>query len=236
MATSTEQINDLIAGVTDLKAFYEAERAELQAARADLPGQIYRYIYVDEFFGAPGNDGSIDEPYQSIDDALDSLAQGQSAEIRLCSACTIRRRHFWYRPSLRFVGFNRDTSQEVMRNLDFLPTAENLTTGARAGYNGKGNSTIAFKKIAFNMPADTDALDYHLFLSDGLMALSFNSCDIDGTGGNCALIDPQSGSFAISMGSTTTTAMEGRWVRGFASGVALTADASGGIIDPSITN
>lgn len=85
MATSTEQINQLIQGYTDLKVFFEGERAAIETARSDLVGTVKAQM---EFSGSvdPNNpdvnpsDGGV---FASIADVVAASPHGATVEITL---------------------------------------------------------------------------------------------------------------------------------------------------------
>ncbi|KIC14064.1 hypothetical protein [Leisingera sp. ANG-Vp] len=233
--TTTEQINDLIAGFTDLKTFFEGERQRLEDARSNLTNDLYIKIYVDEINGAEGGDGSLASPFNSLDTALLSLKQGQSAEFRLLSNATLNRRHDDDNTTYRFSGRVADDSGAALRAITVAPVAENSVNDT-GGLTGSIMKFCTFVSIELKMPDNDPALFSSVLNCSGFLGVAFRNCEIDGVSGDVPLIGSVSGGFSLGLKSTTYAAMNGRWVEGFASGVALTADAAGGLIDPSITN
>jgi len=74
MATSTEQINDLIGGYTNLKAFFEGAQAQIETglnAFAYRVGDSQRSVYIDQVNGDNTDSGLADAPVQTLQAAVD---------------------------------------------------------------------------------------------------------------------------------------------------------------------
>lgn len=88
MATSSEQITDLISGYTDLKQYFEGARGSIedrvQAAIAAAP-DMHRRLFVDAISGDDGNVGNSDNPLATINKAIDLVPENGSGEIKLRS-------------------------------------------------------------------------------------------------------------------------------------------------------
>ncbi|PCJ08320.1 MAG: hypothetical protein COB16_08365 [Rhodobacteraceae bacterium] len=230
MSTSAEQITDLIAGNAALKTFFEGERAALESARADLPGLISIVAYVDEVNGLPGSDGTLAKPYASIDAALVAARPGQQYEIRLLSNANLTARYFRNGETLRLVGWAAGGGYQL-RDLTIAGASSNHPSQpAGMGLSG----FVWFSNIRLIMPSGASVVGF--LSSYSFLGIGFADCEIIGTVGSTPLIEGSIGTFGIGLNNTVITDMEGRWVRGFASGVALTADTCGGLIDPAITN
>ncbi|WOI34779.1 hypothetical protein R1T40_08645 [Tritonibacter scottomollicae] len=234
MATSTEQINALIAGYTDLKAYFEGARDDLNTAKNNLPALLRQVVYVDEANGLPGNSGSSAEPFATIDDAISAFKDGQAVEIRLLTNATFGKRHWRYGMQIRLAGYDLGAGTFVNRSVTLAGAAVNQVTSV-PGINMSGSGMVSFLNVDLSL--SQAVLDGQHFVSSGFLAMSFDGCAIDGgAAGDSALLHQYAGAFALGIRSTTFSNMDGRWVYGFAAGAPLTADACGGIIDPAITN
>ena len=233
MPTSTTEVIQLISQGSELYDFYTAERQALAAARANLPGLIARTVYVDEVNGLAGNDGTVTQPYRSIDDAIASCHNGQTMSIRLLSNCTWSERTLKVSSFFQVQGWNAQTDDVQRRTVTMADAATN-EPGSVPGIATFGISGIYFSSIDLFL-ADSGSAVGH-FRTNGFLSVSLLSVSINGASGSTPFIDPLSGSFALGVSSLVATGMQGRWIKNFAAGVALTADACGGIIDPAITN
>jgi len=231
MAT-TDQINDLIANYTDLKAFYEGERSALEQARANLPSQIMRVIYVDEVNGLPGGDGTLEAPYPTIDAAIESYKLGQHARIWLLSDVTWSKAHGGVGGQFDIRGFAADGVTAQTRTITLADEAPNDTALA-AGL------TMTFGALRFantTLVLGGGSKTWH-FKSEGNLNLAFRNSTLDGSaGGSEALFTPAAGRGSIGVANVTTISMGGRWVDGFAAGVTLDTASTGLLIDPYISN
>ncbi|WP_065329457.1 hypothetical protein [Tritonibacter mobilis] len=81
MATSTEQINNLIAGYTDLKEYFEGARDRIQTAIDTMYDP--KTIYVDSNVGDDANEGTTAAPVRTFGKALTMVPDGGKSIIRL---------------------------------------------------------------------------------------------------------------------------------------------------------
>lgn len=88
MATSTEQINDLIGACTDLKAYFEGARdnidAQLDVAERRV-GDTQRVFNLDQSNGSDDNDGSSEAPLQTMKEIAARSVPGGSTTVILHS-------------------------------------------------------------------------------------------------------------------------------------------------------
>lgn len=233
MTTSTAQIAALIASNTELKAFFEGERSLLKTARENLPALLEVLLYVDEVNGLAGGDGTLAAPFATVDAAINSLKPGQTANIRALSDITMRKSRMVTSINVQIQGFASDASAPQQRSLAFLGEATNRA-GYAPGFDVRVGGFFAFMNLNITMPAS--GVSYGPFRAIGTTLINLFNCSISGAGGTVALVRGD-GPFAIGLASGSTyTGMGGRWVSGFASGVPLSADVCGGLIDPAITN
>lgn len=232
MTTSTEQIAALIASNTALKEFFEGERTALELARNNLPSLIYGHVYVDTVNGLPGNDGTFEEPFNTLDAALSAFKPGQLALISLLSDVVWDTRKYGRRVSYQIRGRSADNSAPQHRAVTF---SDNVG-GNAAIVPGIGfvNGGMLFSDVDIVMGAST--ADGAFFVMNGFGWVSFESCTVDGAGGTSPLIDRYGGSAALGLGGTVFSNMGGRWVRGFAAGVSIAPADTGILTNPDIDN
>lgn len=88
MATSAEQITDLIGGYTDLKQYFENIRGSIddrvEAAIAAAP-DMHRNLFVDAVSGDDGNVGDSDNPLATLNKAIDLVPENGSGKVNLRS-------------------------------------------------------------------------------------------------------------------------------------------------------
>lgn len=233
MATSTEQITDLINGYTDLKAYFEDWRGGMERAKNNLIDFVFTTIYVDETSGLPGNDGSLEAPFATLDDAIESLDAGQGADIRLLSNVTWSRRQWRVQSFIRLTGWNAATGNTFTRTVTFADVAEN-STGQVPGITGTGFCGVRFTDL--DVVLSGGAIDGAHFSSGGFMAVAFRNSSLSGTVGVSSVAYNYMGPFSLGANNLTYTDMAGRWVSGVAAGAPLSADTIGGIVDAAIIN
>ena len=96
MATSTEQINELIGAYTDLKDTFEAKKAGIESAlsaAAEAYSDFSVSVCVDQATGDDANPGTIASPVKTIQRAIDMTPYTALAEIRVRGAYTTTRRY-----------------------------------------------------------------------------------------------------------------------------------------------
>lgn len=232
MSTSSGQITDLIAANIALKDFFEGERDALLLARNNLPGLIYEHVYVDTVNGLPGNDGTFEEPFASLEDAISFYKPGQHGRISLLSDAVWDFRQYDFRGRISLRGRASDNSSNQHRTVTFADNAGgniNITPGLGIAMGG-----VQFEDI--DLVLGTGTRDAGHFTSTGEMWISFVSSDIDGAGGTTFLCDRYAGVTGVGVGATTFSSMGGRWLRGFAAGVAIDPVASGVLVSPNVDN
>ena len=234
MTTSTDQINDLISKATDLVAFFEGERDALVTARTNLPDLLELVLYVDDLNGLPGGAGTLADPMDSIDTAIESLKNGQAAEIRLLADAVWNEEHRKTNCPLQIFGWDGGSNSLAQRTLTFANQAAN-SPGALPGIHVSGSASVQIKSCDIVLSPDTTTGLAH-FTSWGMMAIIITGGEIIGTVGGGALLKASFGSFSLAVHNLVMTDMAGRWLTGFAAGTPITTDATGGLIDPAVVN
>ena len=224
MTTTPEQIAALIGNYTDLKTFFEGERAALQDARADLPGLITKRIYVDVAKLTNGV-GTLADPMNDLDDAIESLAEGQHGTIYVLRNATINRRHFVRNSNIAFFGWDAVAGAATLRTISLADEAETDAANV-AGITGRGMIGLHFWSIRLTLSTRTLAggeTMTHLNGS-GIVNMTLNSVAAVGTGGDVALMAANQAAWIITVIGLTTNEMDGRWFHGIASGTPLTLE------------
>lgn len=96
MATSTEQINDLINGYTNLKQYFEGIRGDIDTrlnAAASRWDDFHYVWYVDQATGSDDGNGNTASPLQSIHEAINRTPFGGRANIRIRGRYDTTRRY-----------------------------------------------------------------------------------------------------------------------------------------------
>ncbi|KPD11559.1 hypothetical protein [Phaeobacter sp. 11ANDIMAR09] len=96
MATSTEQINDLIGAYTDLKNTFETKKSGIEtalSAAAEAYSDFLVSFYVDQVTGNDANPGTQASPVKTIQRAIDMTPYTALADIRVRGAYTTTRRY-----------------------------------------------------------------------------------------------------------------------------------------------
>jgi len=231
MAT-TDQINDLIANYTDLKAFYEGERQALQNARDDLPNHLFITRHVDEINGLTGGDGSLEAPFDSFDKVFDNLQDGQHLRILLLSDAIWRNRQTVVQSNITLTGVAADGVTFQRRALQLSGSADNDPAKAAGG-----RFEFAVMRFA-NIDLAINPVSPH-FVADGFLSVSFRDCDIDGTqadAGGQGLFWSWNGPLSVHATGTTYSGMGGQWLKDAAAGTSLDVTTTGSLFDDEISN
>lgn len=132
MATSTDQINALIAGVTELKDVFESKRAGIEAAlvaAASAYSNFDKIVYVDQITGDDANPGTQNAPVQSIQRAIDLAPYTALVDIRVRGAYTTTRRYRAMGRRVRIVAY--DANWSIVSDPAYYP---DFTIGYGLGY------------------------------------------------------------------------------------------------------
>lgn len=235
--STTDQINNLIAGCTDLKTFFEGEQQELINARENLLNELSTAIYVDEANPTPGGgDGSLQAPYDSLDTAIDAVAPGQSAIIKLLSNGHMNNAHSNPNGIFRFEGMTGDGSGNAVRVITFQSLASNATSsagiaGARLAVD---HNFIDLQMSGYNPDGS------QLYFAGAELIVTFSqSCNIDGrpgAGDDVALMNIRAGMGRLALSGTTYADMGGRWISNVPAGQSLDFANTGVLVDADISN
>lgn len=219
MATSTEQINDLIGGYTDLKAHYEAIRGNIAtdlAAAALRVGDTNRLIYVDQTNGDDANDGTVDAPLQTLNRAKNMSVYNGILDIRLKS-------DYHHDRSLIFrngqINIRSDVSG-LKRKFTCAPVSVDSAVSTPSLSNGTGYSMFFFKDMELEMcTAGAGVTAKRLVSCTGLTTVALIDCDVMLPAGSdqCLMAPVNNHGMGLCVQSTTyPVEMSGRWIENIA--------------------
>lgn len=220
MATSTEQINQLIGGFTDLKAFFETHRASLEADAAAVLSQlseISRTFYVDQALGSDDNIGTIEAPLASITKAAQLTPRGGQLTVILRGDYTTTGREVLEQQYVRLTYQGGGTRA----NLHFAPVASDDPTTIGDISSMIGASFIQADLIHFHLPVSDPGTSYTgLFRNRGRTAFRFSNCEFTvEAGADTALIRNEIASdLYLENTNGGLSHMAGHFVQGVAAG------------------
>ncbi|MEO3480550.1 hypothetical protein AAFO90_23195 [Phaeobacter sp. CAU 1743] len=219
MATSTEQINTLIASNTALMEYFQGARDQIDAdldAAALRVGDTNRLIYVDQTNGDDANDGTVDAPVQTLTRAKNMSVYNGVLDIRLKS-------DYHHDKTLIFrngqINIRSDTGG-VKRKFTSAPVSVDTATSTPSLSNGTGYSMFLFKDIELEMcTAGAGVVSKRLLSCTGLTSVMMIDCDITLPAGSdqCLMSPVNNHGMGLGIQSTTYPAeMPGRWIEGIA--------------------
>lgn len=228
MATSTEQINDLIGGYTDLKAYFEGARDDIEGRvqyALNATPDMDRIYYVNVTTGDDTNTGSIGAPLASIGEAISRTPVMGLVTIYLQSD------YVWgYRVNVanKLVEIRSDDIPNTRRNISFsaLPQAADVSIGGVTLIGA--NCWLHFYGCNIQFPEYTGGLgensNYcnivgtHTAQTKSLQHVGLTDCDIDlpAANGIGAVVSKVRGSVVLNVQNITdvNANMTGRYIRG----------------------
>lgn len=219
MATSTEQINALIGGYTDLKSYFEGARGQIDAdldAAALRVGDTSRLVYVDQINGDNANNGTVDAPVQTLQRAINMSVWNGVLTILLKS-------DYHHDGQVHFrnglINIRSDVSG-VTRKLTCADRVNDTDTGSPRFSNGTGNSFFVFRHIEFEMcTAAAHVTSKRLIACTGLTSVALLDCVITLPAGSdqCLMGPVNNHGMGLILQSTVYPAgMAGRWIENIA--------------------
>ncbi len=247
MATSTEQINQLIGGYTDLKQYFEdvrgtidAKVADLYAARLNLPAAMRRKVYVDQINGSDGNDGRLESPVSSIGQAMKSCVPLGLLDIVLMTDYEADAARWVMRPGS--AVYLRSHSAMNTLHLTMQPSDERdgevkyEVSGFYGSYEAPP-ATLQINNVHVKFPEEEQIHPVYgpnycaLFGANGSGGPALMACEIVNSvlempsGGEGYVIGARNRNVALAVKGTTQIGnFAGRWVSDIAGGT-LTTDA-----------
>lgn len=203
MSTSAEQINQLIGGYTDLKAYYEEERDRIDAARTAALGDVSNAIRENMYFDAlvdPLLPTNVSErEFATLNELLNAAPAGSMINARLAAGKTIplANQAFVRRSS---VSFSKEGvgAAPVIATQSFEFEGENRMWLIEAS----GDSHLYFRDVNVLLPAKANvALGWRgdqVGLVRGQhggsgVGVGFRGCTISGSDAALAAVNPMLG-------------------------------------------
>ncbi len=225
MATSTEQITDLIAGYTELKQFYENETGEIEAARLAalsdisdaIAARLSLTVYVDQQNGNDSNDGSLASPFASMQAGINDAPEGGEVEVVLIGDYHMYDVVFTGNRIVNIVG---DTGQG-QSVLTFAANASNKPT-EMGGFDSSGNplAVILLSHVVITLgTAGAGVSDKHVFGTFSHMLVHLNNSEIVvGAGTDQNVLQSYQAMSILAKSVVYTGTIAGRWRGDVASG------------------
>lgn len=220
--TSTEQINDLIQGYTDLKGYYEDKRDEIEAAVAAALAagpDFIRELHVDQVAGDDAAIGNAGAPLKTLQAAVDRIQDGSDVYIYIHGPYALTERVQMGSRNPYFAGATGDAALNVALNQSD-PNAPRVP-----GFKGHHWSVgyFRFQDIAIHLPGGSTGFSWE---GDRTVVSGFNDSSLFlnnveiTVGANCEF---NLFSYEVfgSLGVRNVTApaeMAGLWLRGAAAG------------------
>lgn len=237
MATSTEQINDLIGGYTDLKGYFEGIRGQIDAdldAATLRVGDTRRAFSVDQDLGDDANDGTGAYPLKTLQAAVNRSVYGGELIINLKSNYVLDKA-LVCRSGLVKIQSSIPGVPRAFTCADQVSDVE--TTGPRLTSHS-GNTFFHFKDINITMSTGAPHIVANYMIgATGLTQVLMIDCLLNvPAGSDQYLIQRVNGhGFGITVQSTVyPTGMAGRWVIGIAGGT--TPDAVNNLSNTNLSS
>ena len=238
MATSTEQLTDLIQSGNLWKAAADDMLAERNAAlnahrngyetlasdlTDDLTGLFYGWLFVDQISGDDTNDGSRDAPVQTVKQAAKILPNGTTSLIHIIGDYQFTAKEFI--PRGYYVITSEDTDNRT--TLTFAPQIDGADIEAPGITMNEAMSELHFQKINLHLdPVAAHVTRPWSISTKGSTAIYFQNVAITTAPGNDRVLLENNGVAILSVKATTYPAeMAGHWMVGVTAGTLATAEA-----------
>lgn len=216
---STDQVIADMRGWTDLKAYFEGARGQINAdlaAAALRVGDTNRLIYVDQTNGDDANDGTVNTPVQTLTRAKNMSVWNGVLDVRLKS-------DYHHADSVIFrngqITIRSDTNG-LKRKISCASQVSAEDTSTPRFSNSTSNSFFMFKDIEFEMcTAAAHVAAKRLIACTGLTSVALLDCSITlPAGSDQCLMGPVNnhGMGLILQSSSYPAEMPGRWIEGIA--------------------
>lgn len=227
MATSAEQINALIAGNVDLKAYYEGARGGIDADRAAMRAQVdaftddvkmafFNRLYVDQVAGNDASTGlTAATAIASIKEAFSRAPEGGLFEIRLIGDYKLKERVFL--PTGCVSMRSQDTANPI--TLSFAGSAIEDATSMPRFFTSFNGSNLFFNGLTIELgTADgTVASTREVLTCSGLTNIVFREVNFVVPAGSDQVLMGGGHGIGFALHATTASSeMAGRWVSGVA--------------------
>lgn len=222
MATSAEQINDLIGGYTDLKGYFEGVRGQINAdlnAAENRVGDTNRSFFVDQVNGNDANDGaSSATPLKTLAAAVSKSVWGGRLTIKLMSDYVMDNQVSFRTGSVRIQS---DTSG-VLRNITFADRISDESITAPRFSSDYDVTSFIFQHVRLTSRVMAPHVtSKHMISAHGLRIVTLIGGEVVAQAGDdLAFLQGEGGHGAgFEMTNTVASAdMAGLWVEGVPAG------------------
>lgn len=217
MATSTEQINNLIASNTALLDYFQGARDQIDAdldAAALRVGDTARSFYVDQLNGSAAGDGSEGAPLATIEQAIARSVYNGQLEIIL-KGDYMHAGNPYFRGGLVVI---RSDTAGVKRRIVFDTQVTNTASVTPRFQNQIDNSYMVFQDVTLvACQAAAHVTEKHMVAARGLLGVMLLDSEIElPAGSDQAFVRVHHGCGLIVASTVYPVEMAGRWVVGVA--------------------
>lgn len=214
--SSTEQLTALIAANTEMSTAYANEYDRIEAAlnlAVERVGDTLREFYVDQVNGNDANDGTEENPLQSLLEANTRSVWNGITHINVVGDYEMRER-FTVRPGTFYVLGDGGA-------LTFADESDNSFGNMPAFIcNRAGNAAISIVIEGMTLTLPDAPVEEGIIISTGLSRIALRGVAMTLESlGTTRIISSGTGALGISLSETTYPAeMAGRWVEGVVAG------------------
>lgn len=224
-ALTTEQVIADMRGWTDLKAYFEGIRGDIDTrlnTAEERVGDARRSFFIDQANGDDANDGATDAaPLASFEEAISRSVFGGLLGISLMSDYTLSTQPVFRCGSVSITGYN-----DAIRNIYFADRVDDVKT-ASPRFQSSWNSTDFFlNRIRLHSRVMAPHITSKcMFSSTGLRIVTMYNSEIQAAAGDdLALLSGDGHGIGIGLTNVTASAeMAGLWIDGVAAGTTATS-------------
>jgi len=231
MATSTEQINNLIGGYTGLKGYFEGARDAIDQDLADMRTQVDSFtadvrnsfrtrVYANRLSGDDAADGSAANPVASFAEAVSRAPEGGLLEIYLTGNMVMDRRVLLPSGAVHIRSDDTSVRRRIVFEGEDIYEEDQSMPRFFSPYVGVG---LMFNAIEFVMGTSTANVTgtRHAITCNGLTNVLLRDCELEAAAGSDqALLGLTHGGGLGLHATSAPTAMDGLWIEGVAAGTA----------------
>ncbi len=220
MATSTEQINDLIAGYTALKTYYEGAREGIDNKVNTLVNSasalFSRPIHIDPVNGDDANSGDGNNPVKTLEGAAARTATSGQYEILIYGDLVCDKRVVFKGQSIMF----RTDALNTKRRIDFANQIDGVDRRSPHIVMGQKMGVLDFRDIIFgNNVAAPHVVYKRMIEGTGFTVVNTWICEWDTAAGDDLHFTGSNAQVALWILSGAFPAEQaGHWMEGVAAG------------------
>lgn len=217
MATSTEQINALISGYTDLKTYFEGWQDHYESSYNDFASDVHSAtnstIYLDQVNGLDTNDGAQATPLKTMAKALTKMSWGGYITIRLIGDYQLDNQVF-----VRAGGMRVESADAANKSKLSFAGLDTGGSGAVARFYAIGGCYLFFVNLKVELGvADVGATSDAVISVSPITSLNCAGCEFIVLAGADQKLLGAGGGKALNIATSTYPAeMAGLWIDGVA--------------------